>query len=58
MSKKPPTSANENTTANDKSRAGVDTEANTSSVVDKTGDEVTSAPSSKFRILKYAPQVI
>jgi hypothetical protein len=41
MSKKPPTSANENTTVNDKSRAGVDTEANTSSVVDKTGDEVT-----------------
>ncbi|KAG9228566.1 hypothetical protein BJ875DRAFT_489739 [Amylocarpus encephaloides] len=40
-SKKPPTSANENTTVNDKSRADVDTEVSISSAVDKPGDEVT-----------------
>jgi hypothetical protein len=40
-SKKPPTSANENTTVNDKSSADVDTEVSTSSAVDEPGDEVT-----------------
>jgi hypothetical protein len=40
-SKKPPTSANENTTVNDKSSADVDTEFSTPSAIDEPGDEVT-----------------